>query len=279
MPICYYLYKKGEGGCRLNPIPLQDIPEPITDHVGTVKSIAFPRQGHTSDVAIIVGTAGRYVIKRAKGEQYSGWLFQEADVLRALRAVSLPVPDIYQLVKQPDDSQAWALLQFLEGETLREALQKERRSAKRQELIYKFGACLSAVHATPCPESLVGNSDWLDNRLKQAEYNLAHYEMDGTAELLQWLKTNKPLPQHYTFIHGDFTIDNVLVAEGNISGIIDWSGGAFGDPRYDLSLAIRPKPNAFENRMDIDAFFAGYGTQTLTEQEYIYFTNGLYAFF
>jgi len=126
---------------------------------------------------------------------------------------------------------------------------------------------------------LAGNSDWLDNRLKLAEYNLAHYEVDGTAELLQWLKTNKPLPRPCTFIHGDFTIDNVLVADGSISGIIDWSGGAFGDPRYDLSLAIRPKPNAFENRTDIDAFFAGYGTQTLTEQEYTYFTNGLYAFF
>jgi aminoglycoside phosphotransferase (APT) family kinase protein len=37
----------------------------------------------------------------------------------------------------------------------------------------------------------------------------------------------------------------VLVEDNEISGIIDWSGGAFGDPRYDIALATQPKPEAF----------------------------------
>lgn len=82
-----------------------------------------------------------------------------------------------------------------------------------------------------------------------------------------------------TLIHGDFTIDNVLVRDGKITSIIDWSGEAFGDPRYDVSLAIRPKPNAVETDSEINTFFEGYGKKIIDEQEYKYFEDGLYAFF
>ena len=51
------------------------------------------------------------------------------------------------------------------------------------------------------------------------------------------------------------TIDNVLVHNGEVTGIIDWSGGAFGDPRYDVSLAIRPKHHIFEWESDKLCFF------------------------
>ena len=70
-----------------------------------------------------------------------------------------------------------------------------------------------------------------------------------------------------------------MVYEGRISGIIDWSGGAYGDPRYDLSLAIRPKPNIFQSSKDHNAFFDGYGKKIITDAEYEYFEDGLYAFF
>ncbi|MGV3465266.1 MAG: aminoglycoside phosphotransferase family protein, partial [Heyndrickxia sp.] len=62
-------------------------------------------------------------------------------------------------------------------------------------------------------------------------------------------------------------------------GIVDWCGGAYGDPRYDLSLAIRPKPNLFEDEIDREIFFEGYGGKILNNKEYDYFVNGLNEFF
>lgn len=73
-------------------------------------------------------------------------------------------------------------------------------------------------------------------------------------------------------------MDNVLVSEGRVSGLIDWCWGAFGDPRYDLALATRPKPEAFGEPADLDAFYEGYGGRRLTEEERDYFV-GLYEFF
>jgi aminoglycoside phosphotransferase len=91
--------------------------------------------------------------------------------------------------------------------------------------------------------------------LRRAEFNLKHYSVDGTPELLEELKAKRPLPVKNTLIYGDFTNDNVIFRNGKVTSVIDWSGGVFGDPRYDLSLAIRPKPNAIETNSEIDVFF------------------------
>jgi aminoglycoside phosphotransferase (APT) family kinase protein len=98
--------------------------------------------------------------------------------------------------------------------------------------------------------------------LKQAEINLHQNKVDGTMELLKKLKENKPKEIKQTLIHGDFTIDNVLVHKRKIVGIIDWNQGAFGDPRYDVSLSIRPKPRAFESEIDVNIFLKDTGRRS-----------------
>jgi len=115
--------------------------------------------------------------------------------------------------------------------------------------------------------------------LNKAEYKLTHFAVDGSEERLKRLKEVRPKPIDNTLIHGDFTIDNVLVNECNIVGVIDWSGATYGDPRYDVALAIRPKYNAFDNDRDKEIFFKAYGKLRITDEEYNYFEDGLYSFF
>ncbi|WP_282939968.1 phosphotransferase [Paenibacillus sp. RC67] len=168
---------------------------------------------------------------------------------------------------------------IFEGDTLRSTLSNENNRDRKHELIYKFGQALFQIHSTPCPRALVKDGLWLDEMLRRAEINLQKYKVDGTEDLLQFLKNNKPAPVENTLIHGDFTIDNVLVHEGEITSVIDWSGGALGDPRYDVCLAIRPKPNIFEEESEVHTFFEGYGKRSIGESEFHYFEKGLYAFF
>jgi aminoglycoside phosphotransferase (APT) family kinase protein len=42
------------------------------------------------------------------------------------------------------------------------------------------------------------------------------------------------VPEPDAIVHWDFTPDNVLVRDGQISGVIDWEGVRAGDPRFDL---------------------------------------------
>ncbi|MGE8205923.1 phosphotransferase family protein [Heyndrickxia sp. NPDC080065] len=264
----------------MQPIQISEIPIEIKQYVESINSIKFPRQGYTSDVGIIETEQKLYVLKRTKEELFCSWLNREVSVLNCLsNETTLPIPKVVKFVEQECKSQSWALIEFLEGQTLRAAIQQENNEKKRQELIFNFGKILNQIHSTPCPNMLVHERPWLEEMLFQAEYNLKSNQASGTEELLEKIKIDKPNGYKQTLIHGDFTIDNVLVQNGTISGVIDWGGGTYGDPRYDVSLAIRPKPNIFENEIDKQIFFEGYGEKIIDNKEYDYFVNGLYEFF
>ncbi|MGZ3609026.1 MAG: phosphotransferase family protein [Ktedonobacteraceae bacterium] len=133
---------------------------------------------------------------------------------------------------------------------------------------------LATIHHQPFPSDFQS-----DRNLECAEYNFLHYNTEDSAELLDQLRQHRPLPIPSTLIHGDFTVDNVLILDGKVTGIIDWAGGGVGDPRYDLALAIRPKEtNLFHVLEDRQAFFEGYGLFNLSDFDYTYFVD-LYEFF
>jgi len=264
----------------MQPIHIDEIPIEIKEYLNKINSIRFPRQGYTSDVGLIENNQGFYALKRTKGELFCSWLNREIFVLNCLtNQTKLPVPKVKKFVEQENQRDSWVLLEYLGEETLRTVLFTEKNKEKRQEMIFNYGALLFQIHTTPCPKELIYERKWIDQMLNQAEYNLKNYKVDGNEELLEKIKTNKANFYNQTLIHGDFTIDNVLVSNGVISGVIDWGSGAYGDPRYDVSLAIRSKPNAFENEIDKAIFFEGYGEKIIDDNIYDYFVNGLYEFF
>lgn len=263
------------------PISQQEIPYEIINQLGVINTINFPRQGHTSDVGIIDSAKGTMVLKRTRGKQFTEWLTREFYILECLSQTQLRVPKVYHFIQQEEneESLSWLLMEYLQGETLRNILTHENDPAARYNILFDFGRSLRELHSTSCPDELKNDGKWLDHMLTQAEYNLMHYKVDGSPALLEQLKKKKPDDLEQTLIHGDFTVDNVLVHKGSISGIIDWSGGAYGDPRYDVSLAVRPKPNIFQSIQDHNAFFDGYGEKIITDEDYGYFAGGLYEFF
>lgn len=258
---------------------IQDIPTEIIQQVGEIRDITFPtKQGHTSIVAILHTLDKKYIVKKTESPLYNEWLSEEYEALQHLRLLGLPIPKAYSIHRQSQTK--WLLMDHIEGITLREYLAKEPDPKDKERAIGNFARCLKQIHESSCPEALVKNdTDWLDNMLLKADYNLANYTVDGTDELLKRLQEVRPEPVTNTLIHGDFTIDNVLVHDCNIVGVIDWSGAAYGDPRYDVALAIRPKHNAFEDERDKEIFYNAYDKLRLTDKEYDYFEDGLYNFF
>jgi aminoglycoside phosphotransferase (APT) family kinase protein len=261
-------------------LTVDDLPPAIRAPCGSIQRLVFPPQGATSTVAIIDGVTQRYVVKRARGPQWTAWLADEYRVLRALEATTLPVPRALALVEQDrgDAPENWMLMSHLPGEPIGAALARMRDSRQRAALLESWGATLRAIHNTPIPSVLRGTVAWLDSRLAQARYNLTHYPVDGAAELLQQLMDAQPAPAPSALIHGDFTLDHTLVADGCITGVIDWAGGGAGDPRYDLALANGADPAAFRSQADLASFWRGYGAGGLSAAEQRYFLD-LYAFF
>jgi aminoglycoside phosphotransferase (APT) family kinase protein len=258
-----------------------ELPTAFRALTGDVLRIRGLSQGATATVAIIDGAHGQFVVKRATRQPFRDWLRHEFEVLRALAGSGLPTPRAYALAWPSDnpDKPIWLLMSYLPGQTLREALRSEHNPIRRQRLLRAFGAVVAAIHRTPAPTALaVLNQPWLSAALDTAAAYLASYPVEGTPELLEQLREERPPPIPPALIHGDCTLDNILIADGVVAGLLDWSGGALGDPRYDLALATAPQPEAFSNPADLDAFYSGYAGPRLAADEQRYFLN-LYAFF
>ncbi|MFJ8064049.1 aminoglycoside phosphotransferase family protein [Psychrobacillus sp. NPDC096426] len=243
--------------------------------VGKIHSISYPnRQGATSEVAFFHTDSGQFVCKNAKTSKYREWLSTEAQVMKRLNEeTALPIPTIYEFVEEENVSHL--LMSLEKGVTLRDALQ-QADSEERCSLFESFGELLKQLHETMPPQSWTTDKTWLENQLEKATYNLKNYQVDRDQILLDNLKKHKPTATKQTLIHGDCTIDNVLVSNGKVHTFIDLAGAAYGDPRYDIALALRSVRN---NAVMLKAFYKGYERQVITEDEFDYFDGGLYEFF
>ena len=259
------------------PIHLEDIPKLITEKIpGTSYNVNSLPEGGTSEVALLTTNQGKFVLKRSKQPPFDEWLKREAAVLKHLTGTALPVPQL--IIFLEEKSCSWALMSFIEGETVRNALKRTVNPGQRKQVIKAFAEALKMIHITPIPKRLERDRPWIDRMLEEAEDNLHRYETDGSSELLEQLKNRQPVILEECLIHGDCTIDNVMVQDGRLSGIIDWSGGASGDPDYDIALAVRPKLGIFNCPEDRNIFYEAYG-KSISNDTYQYYAEGLYEFY
>lgn len=265
-------------------LTLNNIPPQVIDTLGQVRALRPLPQGMTSRVALVETDNGLRVIKRARGALFAGWLEKEHRALTALAGAGLPTPVPRALIHIDNriTPECWLVMDYLPGQTLSEILEGNPRPARRAALLRAFGQTLAAIHATPPPEDVPHPApSWLDYMLDEASENLEHFNVDGTPELLARLQNSQPAPVAPALIHGDYTIDNIPVEGDRVTGIIDWSGCAAGDPRYDMALATHPQEEAFDGQLrqgDMQAFFEGYGRPPEAQDVLDYFV-GLYEFF
>lgn len=58
-------------------------------------------------------------------------------------------------------------------------------------------------------------------------------------DLLEELISKKPIIEDLVFTHGDYTLPNIIIQEGKVSGFIDWGTAGVADRYQDLALAVR----------------------------------------
>lgn len=261
----------------MSDLHLAEIPVTIREWLGETTRLIAPTQGCTSRLAVVEAERGKFVLKQSAEPLFVRWLLLERQVLHWLAQTPLPVPHPRLFVE--DATGAWLLMDYLPGKSLTETL-LQAPAGTRAPLMFGFGATLASIHATPPPPGIPVQTaaEWLDAALETGAMHLrdfrALYADPQLPDLLARLRRERPVPVPAALIHGDFTTDNVLVVEGRITGIIDWSGGAVGDPRYDLALAFDVDQDEVAlTAEETAAFYAGYGRVPLSKLEQQYFLD------
>ncbi len=235
-------------------------PRELRQALSPITSVSAPsHQGMASLVTFAETALGPVAVKRAAGPRLAA-LHRERQILDALRALDLPVPEclLFVDVEKEQATEGWLVMRRLPGEPLQQVLQTAGPAGNRTSLLTKLGKFVAKLHAQAIPPGLaVEPIPWLEFMLDLGETGLPLGLWEGSRARLEELKAHRPLPVAPRLIHGDMFLDNVLTDGIEITGLIDWAFGGVGDPRYDLVLAMDDL-----SASDQQAFLQGYGMAT-----------------
>lgn len=80
-----------------------------------------------------------------------------------------------------------------------------------------------------------GWRDFLASTVRPSELTAAANAPELTALIAKFNRLLPACPEKRQLVHGDFGSNNVLVENGRVSGLIDWSEAMIGDSDYDLA--------------------------------------------
>lgn len=167
-------------------------------------------------------------------------LLEEAVRLRWM-ANHVPVPAVTHFVSLPGES--WLVMTALPGETAYEVLQKW--PGQRIAIVEALADFLRRLHAIPVSECPF-NGDHayrLSLARKRIDAGLVD-EGDFDAEREGWtservwraMQQLLPLAPDPVVTHGDFSLDNLLLVDGNVVGCIDTGRVGIADRYQDLAI-------------------------------------------
>jgi aminoglycoside phosphotransferase (APT) family kinase protein len=226
----------------------------LRDHV---KGFAGPitlRQfkGGQSNPTYLVETPGRrYVLRRkppGKLLPSAHAVDREYRVIAALHAQGFPVAEpILYCADETVTGTAFFLMSHVEGRVFWEAQMPSSNPTERAQVYDAMNATLARLHNFD--PAAIGLSDYgrgenyvarqIERWSKQ--YRASETEkIDDMERLMAWLPAHLPPPQPPRLVHGDYRLDNIILAPDapRISAVLDWELSTLGDPLADFSYHL-----------------------------------------
>jgi aminoglycoside phosphotransferase (APT) family kinase protein len=183
-------------------------------------------------------------------------LLSQADLLSAAAQAGVPVAAVVE--HGPQDNVLggeWIVMQAVAGTSDPKAILGQEGVPAAGELLDSIAAALAAVHRMPAEEKLAPAVDQPLAQLR-ATYD-SFCEPHPVFELAFAQLGRDRAPARRTFVHGDFRMGNLLVADHGVSAVLDWELCHLGDPVEDLGWLCVPAWRF--SRPDLPA--AGLGTR------------------
>ncbi len=179
--------------------------------------------------------SGPLVLRVFRAYAGSGQAVRESLVQNAVAATGYPAPRVFFTC--PDVSLLGG--EFNVMEKLPGAVMFATPLAAQPETLGRLHAALHQLDPTPIQQqlaahgidvtrvSLDGFFHWVARRIKAAGYAWLQPGLD-------WLLAHRPAGGRVAICHGDFHPLNILLQDGAVSGVLDWSGFRIADCALDV---------------------------------------------
>ncbi|GAA1970487.1 phosphotransferase family protein [Amycolatopsis minnesotensis] len=212
-------------------------------------------QGGRSNLTYVVSDgATRWVVRRPPLGHVlptAHDMKREHRVITGLGPTAVPVPETLLLCEDPDVLGApFYVMEFVEGTPYRTAGELVPLGAERTRAIAdSLVDTLVALHEVDPDSAGLGDfgrpDGFLERQLRRWKKQLdgsRSRDLPGADELHDRLAGALPRSGRPSIVHGDYRLDNVLVAEAGggdrITAVLDWEMSTLGDPLTDLALMV-----------------------------------------
>ncbi len=226
----------------------------LRDHVAGFSGPAVVNQfkgGQSNPTYLIKTPLRRYVLRRkppGKLLPSAHAVDREYRVIGALHAQTFPVPEpILYCADEAITGTAFFLMAHVDGRVFWEPDMPGSTPVERAAVYDAMNATLARLHSfNPAAIGLADYGRGENYVARQVERWSRQYRasetqtIDEMERLIAWLPAHLPPPQPPRLVHGDYRLDNVILAPDApaIAAVLDWELSTLGDPLADFSYHL-----------------------------------------
>ena len=231
---------------RISSSKLQPWIDENVPNAGKIKTVEQFKGGQSNPTYKIVTDNKSLVLRRkppGKLLPSAHAVDREYKVITALYETDVPVPKTYGLCEDNDVAgTAFFVMDFLDGDLFWDPMIPSMTNIDRTEIYKNKNKTLAKLHSVDYKK--IGLEDYgkpgnyVARQVSRWSKQYRASETDNIEamnNLIEWLPKNIPDDDETTIVHGDYRLDNMILRNNEVIGILDWELSTLGHPIADFS--------------------------------------------
>ncbi len=231
---------------KIDSANLQSWIDEYVPNAGKIKAIEQFKGGQSNPTYKIITESKNLVLRRkppGKLLPSAHAVDREYKVITALYDTDVPVPKTYGLCEDDDVAgTAFFVMDFLDGDLFWDPMIPSMTNRDRTEIYKNKNKTLAKLHSVDYIK--IGLEDYgkpgnyVARQVSRWSKQYRASETDNIEamnNLIDWLPKNIPDDDETTIVHGDYRLDNMILKNNEVVGILDWELSTLGHPIADFS--------------------------------------------
>ena len=231
---------------KIDSANLQPWIDEYVPNAGNIKAIEQFKGGQSNPTYKIITESKNLVLRRkppGKLLPSAHAVDREYKVITALYETGVPVPKTYGLCEDNDVAgTAFFIMDFLDGDLFWDPMIPTMTNKDRTQIYKNKNKTLAKLHSVDYKK--IGLEDYgkpgnyVARQVSRWSKQYRASETDNIEamnNLIDWLPKNIPDDDETTIVHGDYRLDNMILKNNEVIGILDWELSTLGHPIADFS--------------------------------------------